>query len=195
MPTGYTACIGEGADFQKFVLGCARAFGALITMRDEPSDAPIPEKFEPSNYHVEQVAEARRRQAELEAMTPALAEKAAEGAYRAAMERHEKYIAEKNALREKYTAMLQQVNDWKSPSPDHAELKKFMREQIEESIRFDCTIYEDSAPKPMTGKQWLAAETEKVNRDITYHSQHHADEIKRANGRTEWVRQLRESLK
>jgi hypothetical protein len=51
MPTGYTAPIADGMTFEQYALGCARAFGALVTMRDEPSDAPIPEKLEPDTYY------------------------------------------------------------------------------------------------------------------------------------------------
>jgi len=44
MPTGYTAEIYEGekeVTFEKFALTCARAFGACITIRDEPMSASI----------------------------------------------------------------------------------------------------------------------------------------------------------
>lgn len=40
MPTGYTDAIKDGISFNQFILSCARAFGALITMRDEPSSVP-----------------------------------------------------------------------------------------------------------------------------------------------------------
>ena len=45
MPTGYTAGILEGETFEQYALQCAKAFGALVMMRDEPSDAPIPDQF------------------------------------------------------------------------------------------------------------------------------------------------------
>lgn len=53
MPTGYTHEVqsGEVTDFPTFTMQCARAFGALIMMRDDPSDAQIPEQFEPSDYN------------------------------------------------------------------------------------------------------------------------------------------------
>jgi hypothetical protein len=49
MPTGYTDCVrsGEVTEFADFAMKCARAFGACIEMRDEPSGTPIPEAFEP----------------------------------------------------------------------------------------------------------------------------------------------------
>lgn len=195
MPTGYTAAIADGITFDKFAMNCARAFGALVMMRDEPMDAPIPEKFEPTRYHLERVTAARTRQAELEAMTPAMTELAAEGAYRIALEHHEKYVAEKNALRDKYNTMLAQVEEWTPPTKEHEELKKFMREQIEESLRFDCTIYDESKPELMTGARWLDAEMARAKTDIAYHSKEHTKELERTSSRSEWVRALRESLR
>jgi hypothetical protein len=62
MPTGYTAKLVEsGQTFEEFVLTCARAFGALIELRDEPLDAPIPETLEPHSYYAEAVVEAKKR--------------------------------------------------------------------------------------------------------------------------------------
>lgn len=48
MPTGYTADVQSGkvTDFAEYAMNCARAFGALVLMRDDPSDADIPERFE-----------------------------------------------------------------------------------------------------------------------------------------------------
>jgi len=42
----------KGQSFEEFILGCAKAFGACIMMRDDSLDKPIPEKFEPSDYYV-----------------------------------------------------------------------------------------------------------------------------------------------
>ena len=61
MPTGYTAKIADGQTFEEFILSCARAFGALVEMRDEPADAPIPEEFKPSAYHTTQIGVARAK--------------------------------------------------------------------------------------------------------------------------------------
>ncbi len=72
MPTGYTAILMEkGQTFQEFIMGCARAFGALIEMRDSPNDAPIPDKFEPSDYHAKRIIELREKLAKFKLMTDA----------------------------------------------------------------------------------------------------------------------------
>ena len=35
--TGYTSKIAQDITFKDFVMSCARAFGALVTLRDKPS--------------------------------------------------------------------------------------------------------------------------------------------------------------
>lgn len=61
MPTGYTYLIEKGCTFKEFVLGCSRAFGALISMRDSASDAEIPYEFKPSDYHLRELGEAKAK--------------------------------------------------------------------------------------------------------------------------------------
>lgn len=197
MPTGYTACIGEGADFQKYVLGCARAFGALITMRDDPSDAPIPDRFEPYDYHAKAVKEAEATLRELDGMPLDEAERRANADYAEATKRNREMIQRNDDLRVKYAAMLKQVAEWQAPTSDHEGLKKFMREQIESSLDFDCSneYYLKNAPTKLTAMEWRSAQVEKARRDITYHSKEHAEEVGRAATRTDWVKALRESLR
>lgn len=197
MPTGYTACIGDDATFEKFVLGCARAFGALVTMRDDPADAPIPERFEPYDYHAKAIKEAEATLRELDGMPLDEAERRANADYAEALKRNREMIQRNDDLRAKYTAMLKQVNEWQAPTPDHEGLKKFMREQIEQSIDFDCSneYYLRNAPTKLTAMEWRSKQVEKARRDIAYHSKEHAEEVGRAAGRTDWVKALRESLR
>ena len=81
MPSAYTAAVSDGIDFKTFVLRCARAMGACVSMRDDPLDVPIPERFEPSDYHVRKTLEAEAQLETLRAMSPAEAETAAAAEY------------------------------------------------------------------------------------------------------------------
>lgn len=195
MPTGYTACIEKGVTFEQYALGCARAFGALVMMRDEPADAPIPEKFEPSDWHLKALTEAQERLKSLDGLSVEAAQICADSDHREALKKREEQIAEKAELRRKYEDMLTTVRAWTPPTPEHKEFKKFMDEQIVMSMDSDCRVYPEEAPDPLTGRQWLDAEVESARRDIAYHTKEHAKEVERSKGRTEWVRQLREALK
>lgn len=194
MPTGYTAPIADGISFEKFLLSCAREFGALIMMRDDPSDTPIPERFEASDYDQRELKRLREEMTRLDGMSHADAEDAARLDYNAQMERRAQYIRDKHALRAKYAAMLAQAKDWTPPTPDHQGLKDFMVKQIEESIDFDCNVYPEDAPRQKAGEDWLSEQIIETRRWIAYHEAEHAKKVERTENRNAWVKALRDSL-
>lgn len=195
MPTGYTAAIADGISFEQFAWNCARNFGALITMRDDPADAPVPQKFEPSSFYKEWLDNAKAELDRLDRMTleeAAAAEKAErekKAAYR------DKRIKECNELRSKYEAMLGKVRAWVPPSPDHVNMKSFMEQQIAESIRFDCnTTYLDNVPPVVCAADWLANAKAEAARKVANYSEEWAKELDRVASRNRWVEQLRASI-
>lgn len=194
MPTGYTAAIKDGITFEKFVLTCARGFGALIMMRDEPMDAPIPDEFKPSNYHREKLIEARKEKALLETFSDEAKDDYCKEYNDEQLARWEKRKAEKEALEVKYKEMLAQVIQWQPPTPDHEGLKEFMIKQIRESIDFDCNMKYDEKPEPLSVEQWFQKRKEKVELNINYHTYENRKEVKRAADRTAWVVALKDSL-
>lgn len=193
MPTEYTAAIAEGCTFNEYAMLCARAFGATVTMRDEPMDAEIPDSFTPSTYHAERLAELRERLSKLRSMSDKEAETEAKREYDAAVSARLDSIQSAANLRRKYEAILAEVNAYTPPSPDHVEFKNFMRSQIEESIKWDCAVYGD-VPELESGPVWRARSIKRVLDDIEYHEREHAEEIRRCEDRSRWVRQLRKSL-
>lgn len=191
MPTGYTAPIKDGIEFNEFVWNCARAFGALVMMRDDPMDAPIPE-FKPSDYHDKALNEAIKSLARLQKMTVAETDKAALKEHEESYKSFERMNRESADLEDKYHAMLAQVEAWKPPTKDHEGMKQFMVEQIQQSLKFDCHTYK--MPEPMRGKEWLKLKIEKAKRDIEYHAKEQTEEVKRCNDRNEWVKALSASV-
>lgn len=194
MPTGYTAAIAEGKSqtFEQFVLSCARAFGALIEMRDSPMDATIPQEFKPSVYHQDKLREARAALVCVEAMMlkQAAQEEAAE--YARGVDRANKQKIDRAAVNARYQAMLDRVLEWKPPTVDHVGLHDFMIEQLR--ISFDS--YEIEMPKrALTAAIYRADRIARARRDVEYHEQGWADEQKRAADRSAWVRNLRDSLR
>jgi hypothetical protein len=201
VPTGITSDLYEGKDvtFAEFAMGAARSFGMLITMRDEPMGAPIPEVFEPDESFARRLADAQAEQKRLEALS------AEEWAARQLEERsrHEAQVAEAHrkaqVLKARYEAMLDEVNGWDPPTAAHVEMKKFMRGQLINSIQFDCSARSTAADQMAHG----GALPVDAYRDWTLFTAHEAVESARASyvtavatakTRTEWVRALRESL-
>lgn len=196
MPTGYTADIPKGITFEQYALNCARAFGALVTMRDDPKDAPIPDELQPSSHSSDLLKKVKARLAELESMAEEDIEREAERSHRDA-EKHRLGRLDEIAKQEAaYREMLAKVNSWTCPTPDHQEFGNFMREQIEKTIDFDCDAKYYSEPTPrLTGMQWLESQIAQALRDIAYHEKSYAEEVERTNQRNAWIKALRESLK
>jgi hypothetical protein len=196
MPTGYTACIGDkDATFEEYLWGCARAFGALILMRDDPADAPIPERFEPSDSYAKWEEAAREKQRAIAAMSDEEAAAASRKEVADAEAYRAKYVADHARLRRKYEAMLAKVADWQPPTPEHVRFKEFMAEQIQSSIKFDCGDYMPSIPPLKTGRKWKADALAQAAEEIARNAKGHAEEVQRTNERNEWVDALRASVK
>lgn len=191
MATGYTSDLPR--TFPEFALRCARAFGALVEMREEPLDTPIPDEFLPNNYHLEAITKAEKRLAELEKWSDQRAEREAKKAYDEEA-RSRKECGEKNERTGRsYIAMLKQVGKWVPPTKDHEGLKSFMVEQLADSIELDC-LHTPTMPQRFSGKQYRAQLIKSARRDIAYHTKNHKEEVRRAHERSEWVRALRQSL-
>ena len=197
MPSGYTEPIAKGISFKQFIMGCARAFGACVSLRDDSADTPIPDEFKPSDYHRKELAKARAALARTQAMTNRQAHAAAQAEFRKRSAEHKQHITKAKALRRKYEAMFRQVQQWTPPTAEHTGLKDFMAKQITESIGFDCdtAYYEEHRPAHLAGPAWRTERIVQLGHDIAYHTAEHAAEVARAAERTAWVKALRESLK
>lgn len=196
MPTGYTATLMEkGQTFKEFIMGCARAFGALIEMRDSPNDAPIPDKFEPSDYHAKRLIESREKLAKLKAMTDAEKEAFGQSEKAADIKRIEKWLEKDIAQNKRLEDMAAQVQVWNPPTPDHQGLKDFMLQQISISknrVDYIQTSLAEATAKPATA--YYVAAVSEAARGIKYHTEENDKETECVNGRSEWVQQLRASI-
>lgn len=198
MPTGYTADISKGITFEQFILNCARAFGACISLRDEPGGGEaIPASFEASDYHPNAIVKERAIILELTGLTDEQCELRAQQAYDDALAFNAGERERMGQLLARYAAMKDQALAWVPPSSEHKRLKDFMLEQLDSSINFDCdtSYYDNNKPTRMTGAEWRADRISNAFSSIEYHTKGHADEIASTHNRNEWVRLLRESLR
>jgi hypothetical protein len=197
MPTGYTAELMEkGMSFEKFTLLCARAFGALVTMRDDPMDAPIPEKFEPYTYTKERLEAAKSKLAGLQAMDADVQlsfgtlKKVEELKYHEEAMRKD---AEQNARLEE---MERQVGAWNPPSLEHQGLRDFMLQQIATSK--NDSDYHTKQIERINREQPISfyrGAVKSAEWDLENSTKSDKEEIERTEKRNLWVKQLRESLK
>lgn len=196
MPTGYTAKLMEqGQTFEEFVLTCARAFGALVMMRDESPDAPIPEAFEPSDYYALSVAGAKERLAELRAMTPAEQDAWAEAKRAEGITYHDDCIKRYREQNARLADMAARVSKWQPPTPDHQDMKTFMLDQI--SISKEETGYHEVAKAQLAAKSPAQIYTDalvEATQSLARSEKNEREEIDRVNKRNAWVKALRDSL-
>lgn len=201
MPTEYTKKIEKGVSFKQFALNCARNFGATIMLMGEPEDIlPDTENVKSTNI--------ARRQEKLDNAIKELGDflnkTQAEIHVEFVVNRLEKikYLTEilenKRKLRAKYEKMLVEVRNWVAPTEDHFDLKEFMIEQIELSIEFD---YNEEYALKQLGKERNKHQADyywdkymELNRDIEYHIKHISEDIGYDEKRSEWVKDLIDSL-
>lgn len=197
MPTGYTADVADGniTTLKEFAYSCARGMGALVSMRDSPHNAPIPEKFEPSEYNRIELEKSQKQLSELNDASLDKLEEAANLYYLNELEYFNKRKARDAQTRKRYESMLKQVSDWKG-SPEG--IKSFMLEQLNESIKWDCpeddVLYPDNPPVKMTAEEYYEFTRNKLAKSIAYHSEAYLKELERVKGRNDWLKQLRKSL-
>ena len=199
MPTGYTADIAKGITFEQFALSCARAFGALVEMRDDPKDAPIPKELKASDYNAKEAAKAIEEMRQIQSITPEACEAKAVKEYNEAIAYHKKAIKEQQDLKEKYEAMLIKAKAYQPPTKDHEGIKEFMVSQIEESIAWDCDNkdYHLKAIRnttKQTGNQWRVNKLAELKQRAQTNQTAQDAENDRVKSRNKWLRDLRASI-
>lgn len=196
--TGLTSLVAENDNvtLEQFAMRCARHFGALIVMRDEPMDAPIPERFEVDEYYR---TDYEREKAEYEnfianpptdeELEKKYNEYVAEETENAKQENEERRI-----IRERYESMLAKVRKWQPPTEEHFGLKELMEQQLTESMEWDCKEYE---PHIMTKEIFLSnsKDAKYLKECMETCKKRWERAIEAVNSRNKWLKELRESLK
>jgi len=201
MPTGYTAGILDGTtkDFNEFARLCSRNF--IIHLRDEPMSSKYKART-PSNYHSKEIAKAKFKLKECESLTDEeiiIKEKASliesRGYHTGA-----KSLDEENKLRLKH--FLEKAKAYKPPTKKHDGIAKFMVDQLEKTIDFDCNsnYHTDELEKINSRIENVNAEETRsemkleATKDIAYHTIENEEELKRCREHNKWYSDFIKSL-
>lgn len=202
MPTGYTAKLLEGTQtVEEFALGCARAFGAYVEMRDEPLSAGAPEKLEDrdTQRYLEEIRNLERQIRNVRKMSYARAAKYAENDYNSSRSYHTNALIELAEGSFRLSKAMAEVASYSAPTQDYENYRKFMIDQLKGTIDFDCDPdYHKSALfdlKLKTPQEWKAAKLENLNSLLSFYHQQLSDHTTRHNERNEWIAQLHQSVK
>lgn len=199
MPTGYTASIKEkGFTFKDYALLCARNFGALIHMRDEPFSNPIV-KPELSTWYYDKLKEVQEEYNDFkESSIDQLKEKFKEEV-NDKIKSYTKRCDEANALLKEYNKFLKEAYNYIPPNDNFYNYKKFMIEQLEMSIKGDCNIdyylKEIKKLKEIDFEDWYEEKIKKYLWDIERYTKEQKNEEERNKKSSEWIDQLIDSLK
>ena len=199
MPTGYTDGVAHGdiVSFKEYALLCARAFGVCITMRDEPLGTPIP-FFEESPCLKGMVESCEKDLRDFLSMTKEEKQTAFLNYVSSSIEIHKKIKEEKITMKYRYVSMLEKAKEFVPPTKDHIEYKKFMIQQLEDSIAWDCdTSYYDAKIdllKNLSFDEWFDKTLEEKYASLKRNKKYLQEEIDRVNSRNNWMAKLKEVL-
>lgn len=197
MPTGYTRDIEkDNFTFEDFALSCAKAFGACISMRDLPSNTPIPDEFKVEPYYQDKILETQKQIEKHLNLTLEEWNSLCDKDFEQKESRRVESLNKNIKLLDNYNNMLDKAKAWQPPSEEHLGLKEFMINQIEKSMDFDYSIEYYNKPTVKVSVDVFKSETmAKLYKDLEYYTKNNEEEIKRVSQRNLWVKQLRESLK
>lgn len=194
MPTGYTAALYEGEQTaQDFLLRLARGMGFAVTMRDEPADKPLPEKFTPAQYYIEAVEEAKAGHAALLAQTPEQIEAQCSKAYADALDYYESELQRRAGIKARYEQMLAQIRGWQPTHEATIGLKRFALEQLELS-QSDYSTDWLKAPEQVTPEEYFDREMKSALRKLERAAKDLVEENERVRRRNEALAALRAEL-
>ncbi|MGN7324849.1 hypothetical protein ACTHPT_14365 [Bacillus altitudinis] len=194
MPTGYTSEIyhGEAVSPKEYIMKCARAFGATVSMREEPLSTEIPQ-FEPSSFYQNALNTELKTLDRYLNMSLEEAAVEVENQYQTKLLQHNKDVEARKHLLKRYKDTLDAVEQWSPPTKEHCDLKKFAIDQLKRSIEADCEGFSRTVVKE-DPKEYLEVRIDKINENIERYKEMHQEEIDKANKRNEWVNKLKESL-
>lgn len=193
MPSGYTSKLHDGPQsFRDFALCCARGMGAAIHQRDD-GDGEITLRTLDRYYH-ERVANAEAELAEARSWTDdQWTERQDAALAKDALARQERAI-EQEAMRLRYVDMIACVNEWEPPTAEHEGLKELMREQLQQSMDFDCSGRLRPTKWHLPIPAYRSKELAKLAEGLARAHKHLADEQERIESQNAWVTALRDSL-
>lgn len=203
MPTGYTAGIVDGKikTFPEFAKLCMRAFGATIHMRDDSMTAEYQPRV-PTRYYSEQLEVYGKKLADAKSFSDEGVIDARKEELEKTKAYHEERIIEVNKNKDVLERFLNDVQKYTPPTAEHEGVKKFMEEQITETIKYDgsATYHEEALQKineelaDLNPKKIRAQMIADAERNVAYHEKQQAEELKRCTDSNKWVDDFLKSI-
>lgn len=190
MPTGNTELLYKNPNLslKEFALSCASNF-----FRDVSS---LPTTFKSSGYHEKQLVEAKAYLAEMRMAKPIYVEEMFADYLKCREADRKKVAVETIKSRRVFDRMKALVRAWRPPTPRHAALKRYMKEQLAtETFYSNDELTKMYAPGYATAAEYKAARIQSLKSDVKYHTKKLREEAKRLAKDQAWVDALRTCFK
>lgn len=167
-------------------------------MKEHPAGPVTAEAVQTDTSNIEKrILDNGKRIGELLHMSPDQLEEAAIREHQSALKSWLRSNQKDRRIRASYTGMLEKVEEWTPPTPDHEGLKDYMKEQLEGSLTFDCAGKVDPfdrRPIKQTGGEYRESELEAAHSSLEYAFNDLKDTVIVSSERVKWVEQLQASL-
>jgi hypothetical protein len=205
MATAYTCGIEDGTinSFEDFGKICMRAFGATIHMKEDSLNKEY-KPLEVDDYYLKNQERSKEELKILESKSDKeLVQEKLNSLYK---ENERLYLKAKkqNELKYKLEDMLIIVNSWVSPTNEHNDIKRFMREQLEMSIKndYDLEYYKKALERiqaeineKIDGSKIRSEKKKYLENEIKYYEEKYAKEVESVKNSNKWVDIFLESIK
>jgi len=191
--TGYVHnLVDRKLTFEEWIWTCARAMGAFSSMREDGMNAPIPDRIDSGSYREDRLKQSRKKLDDLTKMSLA---DIGETRWKEAVELYEssaKHHEEQKQKREHARMILRRTEDWVPPTPEHENFKKFMLDQLKQSLDYEPD--EPKKPVRKSDPEYMADALKELMDDIEYQQKRLMEEQQANETQNEWIRRLRNSV-
>jgi hypothetical protein len=191
MALGHTAKVrsGEITDLRDFALLSLRAWRSSEGAVEVDYDIVRAEE-QPNLYYARKLEEAQSRLASLKAIKVQEAALHSRDAHAKAHSAWTEWTRERKAQRARTQGMLKKLKSWKPPTQDLAELKHFMREELETALAHEALETDPPKPSRIAARKHLVEALEQAEGDVAHYARKVEEEERRVARENEHLRAL-----
>jgi hypothetical protein len=191
MPLAHTAKVrsGEITDLRDYALLSLRAWRSAEGEVEVDYDV-VTAEAQVNPYYARKLEEAQSRLAELKAIEAKDAAAHSRDAHKQADESWSQWTRERKARRQRMQDMLKKLRGWKPPTRDLADLKAFMREELETALAHDALTSDPPKPSRGAARKHLAEGLAQAERDLAYYQRKVEEERRRVEEENAHLRAL-----
>src|SRR5437660_7685138 len=180
MALGHSAKVrsGEITELRDFALLSLRAWRSAEGEVEIDYDLVAAEE-QPNPYYARKLEEAQSRLGALKQMKAEEAALHSRQTHGKAHDAWSEWTRERKARRQRTQGMLKKLKAWKPPTPDLAELKHFMREELESALAHEALETDPPKPSRAAARKHFTEALEQAERDVAHYARKVEEEEQR----------------